>query len=209
MHYFDRHPRRALCVLGAISILTGYLLGGELFHGYSQSVNAVLVHAGVYALLLAGTMSLCAQTSMRGDRCGLVAAFLALVVLYPLAVGFIWYDLVVTPPPYYSGNPTLVNMARNRLAFVLGLAPITAGFIAGASLATPREERSLVVPILAIALVIGGPIMGYSLAVQGGAHGGFAMLFYLLLALGAGIGSLPLALFAKLEYDAHSDEQGS
>lgn len=209
MYYFGRRPRLSLSVLGTISILTEYLLSGEFFHGYSLSVNAVLLHAGVFLLLLAGTMTLCAQTSLRPHLCGVVSALLALAALYPLAVGFIWYDLVVTPPPYNAGNPTLVGMARNQLTFVLGLAPITAGVISGAYVATPREERSLVVPILAGALVIVGPAMGYWLAVQNGAHGGFAMLLFVLLALGAGLGSLPLAVFTKLEYDASSDEQES
>ncbi|RXK51993.1 hypothetical protein [Halorientalis pallida] len=209
MYYFGRRPRLSLSVLGTTSILTEYLLSGELFHGYSLSVNAVLLHAGVFSLLLPGTMTLCVKTSLRSDLCGVVSALLTLAVLYPLAVGFIWYDLVVTLPPYNAGNPTLVGMARNRLTFVLGLAPITAGVISGAYVATPREKRSLAVPILACALVIGGPALGYWLAVQSGAHGGFAMLLFVLLALGAGLGSLPLAVFTKLEYDAFSDEQES
>ncbi|WP_299266879.1 hypothetical protein [Halorientalis sp.] len=209
MHYFSRHPRLSLLLLGTVSILTEYLLSGELFHGYSLSVNAVLLHAGAFSLLLPGTMTLCAQTSIRTDLCGVVSALLALAVLYPLAVGFIWHHLVVTPPPYYDGTPTLVGMARNRLTFVLGFAPITVGAISGGYIPTPREERSLAVPILAGVLVIGGPAMGYWLAVQSGAHGEFALLLFFVLALGAGLGSLPLAVFTKLKYDAYSDEQES
>ncbi|AQL42284.1 hypothetical protein BV210_05955 [Halorientalis sp. IM1011] len=209
VHYFDQHPRLSLVVLGASTILIGYLLDGELFHGYSLSITAVLLHGGVFALLLAGTMTLCGRTALPPDLCGVVSALLAFAVLYPLAVGFIWYNLVVMPPPSYGGDPTLVSMACNRLAFLLGLAPITAGVVAGAYLATPRDKRLLRVPLLAVLLVIGGPTMGYWVAVQDGAHSGFAILVYLLLAVGAGLGTLPLALFAKLEYDTFNDEQES
>jgi len=201
MRQYRRHPRLVLVVLGVLSILTGYVVSGELFQGYSQSGGAVLVHAGVFALLLAGTMSVCAKVPLRADQNGIVAAVGALIALYPLAVGFIWYDLVVTPPPYYGGEPTLVDMARNRLGFVLALAPLTAGLIAGAFVSTPPEKRSVVVPVLASAFAVGGPALGYQLAVIGGAHPGFAKLLYVLLAFSVGVGSLPLYVIARWEYD--------
>lgn len=195
-----RHPRAAVAALGVLAVLAGATAGGELFHGYAKSGGAYLLHAGVFALLLAGAATALDVTSLPTDRRGAGAALLALLALYPLAVGFIWYDLVVTPPPYYGADPSLAGLALDRLGFVLALAPLPAGYALGAYASAPPDDRSAAVPLLAAALGAGGPAAAYAVAVRGGAHPGFSALFYGLLAVAGVVAALPVALLARWEY---------
>lgn len=201
----DRHPRIAIAALGVLSVLIGYTAGGELFHGYAKSGGAYFLHGGVVALLLAGTMTALDRTSLRADLRGAGAAILALVTLYPLAVGFIWYDLVVTPPPFYGADPSMFGLAFDRLGFVLALAPLPAGYMLGAYASAPSDESSPAVPVLAATLVVGGPTAAYVVAVDGGAHPGFSSLFYGLLAFAGIVGSLPFYLVSRWKYADRKD----
>lgn len=193
-----RHPRLALVALGLGSVLLGTTAGGELFHGYGKSGGAYLLHAGVFVLLLAGSTTVGSRhVSVGPGRRGVAAVALALVLLYPLSVLFIWYDLVVTPPPYYGADPTLAGLAADRLGFVLALAPLGAGYVLGADRGSAVASTATAVPATVFLLVLGGPTLAYGVAVANGAHQGFSLLVYLLLGVAGVVGSVPLYVVAR------------
>lgn len=201
MHPIRSHPRAILVTLGLLSVLVSYTAGGELFHGYGKSGGAYLLHVGVFALLLAGTMALDQRWKVDAGWRGLVVTIFALAALYPLAVAFIWYDLVVTPPPYYGANPSLIALAVDRLGFILALTPLSMGYVLGAYRSTSADTRSPVILILMVLLVVSGPALAYVIAVMNGSHPGFALLFYILLGFAGVIGSFPLYIIAQGRYD--------
>lgn len=193
-----RHPRLALVALGLGSVLLGTTAGGELFHGYGKSGGAYLLHAGVFALLLAGTTVAARRVGVGAGRRGVVTVALALVLLYPLSVLFIWYDLVVTPPPYYGADPTLAGLAADRLGFVLALAPLGSGYVLGADRGSSEASTPTAVPATVVLLVLGGPTLAFGVAVANGAHG-LVLFVYVLLGVAGVVGSIPLYVVARSE----------
>lgn len=191
------HPRLALAGLGVLAVLAGYTDGWRLLHGYEKRGGAFLLHAGVYALLLAGVAALLDHVAGTGTaRRALGEAALAMAVLFPLAVGFTWYDVVIDPPPMWELPPSITYMAIDRLELVLALSPLGAGHVLGGT-ARPAAGRPTRGAVVAGLFAVSGPVLAAALAVMSGAYPGRVIPLHLTVGFASLAGALPVSLLAR------------
>jgi len=187
------HPIRALTAIGISTVAAAYAVEGGL--PLDPSLSASLLHAGTYALLLAGTATALDRVSALPDHRGVAAAVLALAALYPVAIVLVR----VSPPAHYDPAPSLAALALDRLEVVPVLMPLTAGYVLGTFDGAPRDGRSAAIPVFAVALVVAGPVLAASVAARDGGLHFFTVGVYGLSAVGTVVGSIPLYLVGRWE----------
>lgn len=166
-----REPRRALAAAGVLVVLLQFVATGDRLHGYGKLGGAFLLHAGLLAVLVALTATAADRLSLSQSRRNLAVTIAAIAALYPLAVGLMWYDLVLTPPSPRYAPPTLPEIARDRLEIVLLFGPLAAGYaVGGVDTDAPGREY---LTVAVAPLLCCGPVVAAWLAIAGGAHPGF------------------------------------
>lgn len=200
MRSVRERPHLTLVGLGGLAILLSYTAGNELFHGYAKSGGGYLLHAGMFAVISGVSATVFSNIDeMNTTSKAFASMTVAFILLYPIALGFIWYDIIITPPPNYGANPSLFDLAIDRLGFVLSLSPLGAGYVLGAYKARPSATQRKI-PVLTLFLVLCASVLAYGIALLNGGHPGFTLLFYAMLT-GVGIlGSIPFYVVAKARF---------
>ncbi|WP_121821970.1 hypothetical protein [Halostella salina] len=199
------HPAFALVGLGVLAALSGIMLGGDVFFGYGKFGEAYVFHVGVFAFALAGAMTLVRRTSLQASYRAVATASLALVALYLCAVVLLWYDVIVTPPPIYSPDPTLAGLALDRVSMALALTPLAAGYVFGADSVTSPGSRGETVPSVLVLFVLGSFALAARIDSSGGAHPGFVGLIYQIVLVVGVVAALPFYVVASWEFAERSD----
>jgi len=195
MRFLRRYPRAALSVTGILFMTIGYVISGDFLHGFSTSIDVYLTHAGIYALVLSVILLVFSTASQDGWK-KIIPPILAFIFLYMISIGMIWYDLAVTPPQYYSPNPTLTDFASDRFGFILSLAPLVAGYTLGVASQEPTDKYQWL-SVFSLLLLVSGPITAYLIAVRNASHPGFVLLHYSLLGVVGVVGSIPFYTISK------------
>lgn len=197
--------RKALAGIGAATVVVALAIDGGAVHGTAASVAGTAVHAGAFAVLVAGAATALDRTAVRPALRGVAAAAVALAALYVLAVGYVWIDPSLGPPSPTGPPPTIADAALGRLSVVPLLTPLASGYGIAAFDGASRDGGTAAIPIFAVALAVTGPVLAAAVGASG-ARSGLVLVAYGVLTVGSVVASVPFYLAGRFE---NGDQSGT
>lgn len=165
--------RRAAVLSGAgLCLLGPAAISGGLATGYGMGPFAMLLRIGVLWLTLGVLTGIADPSTVRQ---GVKHAATAVLIVFVVGSGLMYYDLAVTQPEHGTPlTPSLVVATQLQLVSIT--LPIPAGYLAGILV---RDDEPIGAAVTLLAVLVVSPIVGIQIAVAEGFASGFAGAFFI------------------------------